>query len=252
LVAGVVPRTRGYGAIKFCFEWIGAVALLVALSPLMLVLGLFMVCTSPGPVLYTQVRLGRFGRPFRLYKLRTMAHGCESATGPVWSVADDPRATPLGRWLRATHLDELPQLWNVLRGEMSLIGPRPERPELAAKIELALPEFRDRLALRPGLSGLAQLLQPADADIDTVRRKLAHDLAYLRQLGPGLDLRIAVATVLHLSGLHGVARDLVNAFAAADPVAAPTRAATLRLTVADTVVAGLADQAGGEELREAA
>jgi lipopolysaccharide/colanic/teichoic acid biosynthesis glycosyltransferase len=117
----------------------------------------------------------------------------------VWSVANDPRVTRAGRWLRDTHIDELPQLWNVLRGEMSLIGPRPERPEIAARIERSLPEFRDRLSVRPGLSGLAQVLLPPDADLQTVQNKLAHDLEYLRSVGPGLDLRIALATVLCLA-----------------------------------------------------
>src|SRR4029079_17010160 len=135
-----------------------------------------------------------------ILKFRTMRADCEAATGPVWSIADDPRTTRVGRWLRSSHLGELPQLWNVLRGEMSLIGPRPERPEIAEKIERVLPAFRDRLRVLPGITGLAQVLQPADADLETVRHKLAHDLQYVRHAGPKLDLRIAASTVLHLSG----------------------------------------------------
>jgi lipopolysaccharide/colanic/teichoic acid biosynthesis glycosyltransferase len=241
-----------YAAIKLCVEWLAALALLVASVPLLLILATILRSTSRGPVLYSQVRFGRSGKRFTLYKLRTMADGCEVGTGPVWSIADDPRATTFGRWLRATHLDELPQLWNVLRGEMSLIGPRPERPELAAKIERALPEFRDRLAVRPGLTGLAQMLQPADSDIHTVRRKLAHDLRYLRQMGPGLDLRIAAATVLHMAGLVDLGRWLLEDGSSASSAEAVAPTPMLRLTVADSLDSGVADDGGGEDLLEAA
>jgi lipopolysaccharide/colanic/teichoic acid biosynthesis glycosyltransferase len=155
---------------------------------------------SPGPVHYSQIRLGRGGRPFRIYKLRTMTHRAESATGPVWARVDDPRVTRVGRWLRDTHLDELPQLWNVIRGDMSLIGPRPERPEIAAAIERRMPRFGERLAIRPGITGLAQVRLPPDSNLDTVRQKLAHDLHYIQHLGPRLDLRIAWATFFHCVG----------------------------------------------------
>ena len=106
------------------------------------------------------MRLGKNGRPFRLHKIRTMRHDCEKATGPRWAVPGDPRITPLGRFLRQTHLDELPQLWNVLRGEMSLVGPRPERPEFVPDLEQAIPHYRDRLLVRPGVTGLAQVQLP--------------------------------------------------------------------------------------------
>jgi lipopolysaccharide/colanic/teichoic acid biosynthesis glycosyltransferase len=109
----------------------------------------------------------------------------------------DPRVTRVGWFLRATHLDELPQLLNVLRGEMSLIGPRPERPEFLPELEHALPAYRQRLLVRPGVTGLAQVQQPADTDLDSVRRKLAYDLYYVQRLGPWLDLRLLFATVLY-------------------------------------------------------
>jgi lipopolysaccharide/colanic/teichoic acid biosynthesis glycosyltransferase len=149
--------------------------------------------------LYAQTRLGLGGRRYRIYKLRTMVHDAESATGPVWaSLSGDARVTPLGRVLRSTHLDELPQLWNVLRGEMGLIGPRPERPEIAGRIERKVPGYGGRLAVRPGVTGLAQMLLPADDPSDPtlsgVARKLALDLYYVSHAGAGLDLRIAAAT----------------------------------------------------------
>jgi lipopolysaccharide/colanic/teichoic acid biosynthesis glycosyltransferase len=127
-----------------------------------------------------------------------MLHECEGAAGAVWAVQDDPRVTPIGRFLRETHLDEIPQLWNVLRGEMSLIGPRPERPEIASQLERHLPAYRQRLLVRPGMTGLAQLRLPADSDVNGVRRKLSHDLYYIRHRGFGLDFQVALSTVPYL------------------------------------------------------
>src|SRR5207253_4196733 len=142
------------------------------------------------PVFYSQIRLGRGGKPFAIYKIRTMTHNCEKVSGAQWSTPGDARITPVGRFLRKTHLDELPQLWNVLRADMSLVGPRPERPEFVPKLEHALPRYRDRLAVRPGVSGLAQVQLPPDTDLASVRRKLAHDLFYVERMSFWLDLRI--------------------------------------------------------------
>ena len=113
---------------KACFDRVASVVILVVTAPLILAAMALVKLTSRGPALYSQVRLGRHGRPYKIYKIRTMIHDCECATGPRWSTSGDPRITPLGRVLRATHLDELPQLWNVLRGEMNLVGPRPSDP----------------------------------------------------------------------------------------------------------------------------
>ena len=132
-------------------------------------------------------RTGLGGRPFRIYKLRTMLHDCERETGPVWASAHDRRVTRVGKILRDTHLDELPQLWNVLRGEMSLIGPRPERPELAGRIEATVPGFHRRLMVKPGLTGLAQLRLPPDGEVEKVSKKLSEDLYYMTHQGPLLD-----------------------------------------------------------------
>ena len=196
----LVIGPRAYTTIKLVVEWTTALFLIVVTSPLLVALAMLVKFTSRGPAFYSQLRLGRSGRQFRIFKLRTMAHQCEAATGPVWSIADDPRVTKVGRWLRDTHLDELPQLWNVLRGEMSLIGPRPERPEIATRIEQSLPDFRNRLLVRPGITGLAQMRMPADTCLHSVRRKLAHDLHYVRNLGPGIDARIWLSTFLHFLG----------------------------------------------------
>src|SRR5439155_3872848 len=167
---------------KAVLDRVAALALLVLGGPLILVLALLVKLTSRGPAFYTQTRLGRHGVPFTICKLRTMMNKCESLTGPRWSMPGDPRVTGLGRFLRATHLDELPQLLNVLRGDMSLIGPRPERPEFLPELERACPRYRERLAVRPGVTGLAQVQLPADTNIASVRRKLAYDLYYIRHV----------------------------------------------------------------------
>src|SRR5262249_21310411 len=159
-------------------------------APLILLAALLVKLTSTGPVFYTQTRVGRKGRLFTIYKIRTMIHNCESLTGPRWSIPGDPRITWIGRVLRLSHLDELPQLLNVLRGEISLIGPRRERPEFVPKLDKALPNYRGRLAVRPGVTGLAQVNLPADTDLNSVRRKLACDLYYIQKLSFWLDVRI--------------------------------------------------------------
>ena len=185
--------------------------LLVMTAPLILLLAILVKSTSRGPAIFKQLRLGRGGRAYELYKIRTMDHDCERLTGPRWSPAKDPRVTSLGRFLRRSHLDELPQLWNVIRGEMSLVGPRPERPEFVAKLEREIPDYRERLNVTPGITGLAQVQLPPDENIEDVRRKVACDLCYIRQMGPWLDLRILMGTALKVIGLSfGTTRRVLN------------------------------------------
>ena len=148
--------------------------------------------TDRGPVFYTQTRVGMKGRIFRIIKFRTMVVGAESDTGPVWASEQDGRVTRVGRLLRATHLDEVPQLINILRGEMSLVGPRPERPELLEMFCEEMPEFRRRLRVKPGIAGLAQMrglyhMPP--------RKKLRYDNLYIETLSPWLDLRLLAGAV---------------------------------------------------------
>jgi lipopolysaccharide/colanic/teichoic acid biosynthesis glycosyltransferase len=196
-------------------------AAFIASLPVLAVAALLVRLTSPGPALYSQRRLGRGGRPFTIYKLRSMRHDCEKDSGVKWSTPGDVRVTRVGRWLRRTHVDELPQLWNVLRGDMSLIGPRPERPELTPALERALPGYRDRLMVKPGLTGLAQIQLPPDTDLGSVRRKLILDRYYVRRRGAWLDLRVAVATAFYLLGLPFPALRMLFAFPAPTGVAAP-------------------------------
>jgi lipopolysaccharide/colanic/teichoic acid biosynthesis glycosyltransferase len=189
-----------YVRFKVAFEWAVALVLLVVSAPLVGLLAALVKLTSPGPAFYRQTRVGLNGRHYSIYKLRTMRHNCEAQSGPVWAAKNDSRITPIGKILRETHLDELPQLINVLAGHMSLIGPRPERPEFVARLERTIPGYRGRHSVRPGVTGLAQMRLPADSDLEGVRLKLAHDLYYVRRLSLAMDLRIAVSTVFYFIG----------------------------------------------------
>jgi lipopolysaccharide/colanic/teichoic acid biosynthesis glycosyltransferase len=190
-----------YPPLKAAIDRLLALVLLIPALPVLLLAALLVKLTSRGPAFYVQTRLGLYGRPFKIYKLRTMIHKAESLTGPRWSLPGDPRITRVGMFLRLTHLDELPQLLNVLRGDMSLIGPRPERPEFLPELERALPSYRQRLVVRPGVTGLAQVQLPADSDVDSVRRKLAYDLYYIQRLSPWLDLRLLFCTLFYALGV---------------------------------------------------
>jgi lipopolysaccharide/colanic/teichoic acid biosynthesis glycosyltransferase len=190
-----------YVSCKMTAEWIFALVLLVVTGPVILLAALAVKLTSKGPAFYSQTRLGRRGKPFHIHKIRTMTHNCEKGTGATWALTNDPRITPVGRFLRKSHLDELPQLINVLRWEMSIVGPRPERPEFIPKLEKAVPHYVDRLMVRPGVTGLAQVQLPADTDLASVRRKLAYDLYYIRHISLLLDLRLIACTVVHCFGV---------------------------------------------------
>jgi lipopolysaccharide/colanic/teichoic acid biosynthesis glycosyltransferase len=219
-----------YGAAKTVFDFVLALALLVLTAPLVLLAMILIKITSPGPAVYTQTRMGRHGKPFTIYKLRSMAHDAESLTGAQWSPPGDLRVTTVGRWLRGTHIDELPQLWNVLRGDMSLIGPRPERPEFLPNLERAIPCYRQRLEVRPGVTGFAQVQLPADTDLESVRIKLAYELYYLQHMGVWFDVCIYFATFGRVIGLSTrtlraccrfVPREIVDAEYRARCAAAP-------------------------------
>ena len=175
-----------------------AAILLVPCVPIIGILVLIVRVTSPGPGIYCQRRVGKNGRPFILYKIRTMEKDAEKETGPVWSQVKDPRVTFLGRILRMFHLDELPQLVNVLKGEMSFVGPRPERPEFVRVLSAAIPGYPERLAAVPGVTGLAQLNLPPDTDLRSVRRKWTLDMEYIRRAGFWLDVRLLLCTFLRV------------------------------------------------------
>jgi lipopolysaccharide/colanic/teichoic acid biosynthesis glycosyltransferase len=190
-----------YEPVKTALDLGLSAVLLLACAPVILLAAIAVRVTTPGPAFYTQTRVGKGGRLFRIYKLRTMYHNAEKVSGVRWSTPGDSRITRLGQFLRRTHIDELPQLLNVLRLEMSLVGPRPERPEFIPVLEEKIPNYRARLQVRPGVTGLAQLRLPADTDIPGVHRKLTYDLHYIRVIGPWLDLRLVTCTVLKMTGI---------------------------------------------------
>ena len=173
---------------------LGTIGLILCL-PLLAICALIIKISSKGPIIYTQVRLGKDGVPFKMYKLRTMYVNAESATGPIWAKDGDPRIIPACRWMRKSHIDELPQLINVIKGEMSLVGPRPERPEIMEELKKVYPEVVERLRVRPGITGLAQIRYGYDTDVKAYKRKLEADLEYIERRRWSTELRILAATI---------------------------------------------------------
>jgi sugar transferase (PEP-CTERM system associated) len=163
--------------------------------PLLPFIVLAIKMTSPGRVLYRQKRVGRNGVVFDCYKFRTMRADAEADTGPTWAGDDDPRITPVGRFFRHARIDEIPQLWNVLRGDMSLVGPRPERPEFVEELNRKIPYYQLRHATRPGITGWAQVRYKYGSSIEDAKEKLRYDLFYVKNMAPGLDLLILFHTV---------------------------------------------------------
>jgi len=212
IVLPTVPST--YQALKPTLDFVFALLIAVPALPLIGLSWLLIRLTSTGPGFYSQVRSGLEGRPYRILKLRTMVHNIESKTGIQWSTKGDHRITRVGRFLRATHLDELPQLINVLRGEMSLVGPRPERPEVidAKGLKRMVPGYELRLSVKPGVTGLAQLQLPPDSNLATVKHKVAYDLYYIAHQSLWLDLRLIVATAMKTTGLKARALRLLFGF----------------------------------------
>lgn len=189
------------------------ILLLIVFLPLMLVCLALVRLTSRGPAIYHQMRYGKDQRPFKLYKIRTMYAGCENVSGPMLCQPGDSRVTPVGRVLRFLHLDELPQLINVARGEMCLVGPRPERPEIIErhKLKEVVPGFEERTKVLPGVTGLAQINLPADLTAESVIPKVQLDLGYIETATAALDFRILLCTALRMSGVrHGRAVRLLG------------------------------------------
>lgn len=180
-----------YRAVKRAFDVVSCSCALVLLSPVMAYIAARIKLESPGPVLYAQVREGVGGRPFRLYKFRSMYTDAESR-GAQWAVGDDPRVTPFGRFLRKSRLDEVPQFWNVVRGDMSLVGPRPERPVFCREFESRIEGWSRRTAVRPGITGLAQV----EGGYELLpKEKAAIDIRYIETRSLGLDLKIMLRTL---------------------------------------------------------
>lgn len=201
-----IYTTRAVFFTKRAFDITVSIILIVLLIPFLPIIALLIKTTSNGPVIYKQTRVGRLSQRkivlFQMLKFRTMYSDAEFRTGAVWAKSNDPRITPIGLFLRKSRLDEIPQLLNVLKGEMSLIGPRPERPAFYRKLEDAIPFFAERTyGVLPGITGLAQVHQGYDTCLDDVRRKVAYDHSYALCLNSFFlwlktDLQIVFKTIL--------------------------------------------------------
>jgi len=190
---GLRPGSMSWRLKRFA-DIAGALALITATSPLVLLGCIAVWAEDKGPVLYSQIRSGLYGRPIRIWKIRSMKVDAETR-GPQWSSKGDARVTRVGRVIRATRIDELPQLLNVVSGELSLIGPRPERPEIEVELEKVIPNYRIRHWIRPGLSGWAQVCYRYGASTEDSRAKLSYDLYYLRNASVFLDILITIKTI---------------------------------------------------------
>jgi sugar transferase (PEP-CTERM system associated) len=172
---------------------VSLIALLICLPFLPFII-LAVRLSSPGPIFFSQTRVGQRGRPFTAYKFRTMRKDAEKQ-GAVWAAKDDPRVTKIGRFMRNTRLDEIPQLWNVLRGDMAFVGPRPERPEFVQWLSQEIPFYDLRHMIRPGITGWAQVRYQYGASLEETKRKLEYDLYYVKHQSIGLDLLVMFETI---------------------------------------------------------
>jgi len=200
-----------YTQVKYLLEPLIAFVFFLLLSPILLAVAIAVKLSSPGPVIYSQKRVGFHDRVFRIYKFRSMRHNAENGKA-AWALAskNDPSLTPIGAFLRSSHLDELPQLWNIIRGDLSFIGPRPERPEFVRELSEQFPLFKLRPLLKPGITGWAQIKQGYANTIEDSRKKLELDLFYLVKHSPKLDLKICLMTfaVLVSGGTEEIKRNL--------------------------------------------
>lgn len=187
---------KSFQKFKRGFDIILSIVGLTIASPVILLAALFIRANSKGPIIYKQNRVGKSGKIFKIYKLRTMKLDAEKETGAVWAKRDDPRVTSVGRILRKLHIDEIPQLLNVLKGEMSIVGPRPERPELVRDLKVLICDYEKRLLIKPGITGMAQVWHKYDETLQDVKKKIKYDILYLKKMCWLVDLRILMQTVV--------------------------------------------------------
>jgi exopolysaccharide biosynthesis polyprenyl glycosylphosphotransferase len=179
---------------KRLVDIIVSILILTLSSPLWIFVAIAIKVNSPGPLVYSQERVGKNGKIFRMHKFRSMYQDAESRTGPVWATSNDPRITPVGRFLRKTRLDEIPQFYDVVRGDMSLVGPRPERPHFVEVLSKEIPLYKRRLSVKPGITGWAQIKQGYDTSIDDVKSKVRYDLFYIENMSFRMDIKILLMT----------------------------------------------------------
>ncbi|MFH5925473.1 exopolysaccharide biosynthesis polyprenyl glycosylphosphotransferase [Roseomonas xinghualingensis] len=193
--SGRAHEGRVEAALRRGFDATVSLLLLLLTLPLLLLTALAIKIDSPGPIFYRQERVGRDGRVFMLLKFRSMRMDAEAGGTPRWATRHDQRVTQVGRFIRLTRIDEIPQVLNVLRGDMAFVGPRPERPIFVEQLERLIPHYRDRACVKPGITGWAQINFPYGASVEDARQKLAYDLYYIRRRSLFLDLLILIATV---------------------------------------------------------
>ena len=193
MIGSFVRRT--YEVTKRIFDVTAAILGFIILSPLLILTAIAVKLTSKGPIIYKQTRVGQYGRYFTIYKFRSMCQDAEKGTGAVWAKTNDSRLSPIGKILRKSHVDELPQLFNILKGEMSLIGPRPERPKFVKQFKKDIPDYEKRLFVKPGITGLAQVWWRYDESFTDVKKKLKYDLLYIKNVCLTADLNILLRTV---------------------------------------------------------
>ena len=180
---------------KRLFDLLASLLVLLLMAPVLLIAAVAIKLESKGPVFYRQARVGLYGEPYIIYKLRSMRQDAEVKGKAVWAVENDPRITRVGRFIRMTRIDEVPQAWNVLKGEMSFVGPRPERPQFVAELEAEIPYYAERHMVKPGLTGWAQINYPYGASVEDARAKLEYDLYYAKNYTPFLDVLILLQTL---------------------------------------------------------
>ena len=200
LMGGVLGMIIRFAQMSFraCKRGMNRVLSLLAIimtAPLLLLIALLIRVTSKGSVIYRQKRVGKYGHNFMMLKFRTMTVDAEKGVGAVWAKENDPRVTPIGGILRKTHLDELPQFFNVLMGEMNIVGPRPERPEIVKDLRKNIADYDKRLEILPGITGLAQVLHRADESLQDVRRKVKYDLFYIKKMCWLMEIRVLTSTM---------------------------------------------------------
>ncbi len=195
---------RTYSITKRTIDITGSVIALILFAPILLLTALLIKLTSRGSIFYTQTRVGKNGKNFEIYKFRTMNVDAEKASGPVWAAQNDNRLIPAGKFIRKAHIDEIPQFVNCLKGDMSIIGPRPERPVFVEQLKKEISDYTKRLDVKPGITGLAQVWHCYDETIDDVRKKIKYDLLYIKKMCFWTDVRILARTVrVVLIGIEG-------------------------------------------------
>ncbi len=181
---------------KRLLDIVVSILALVLSAPFMIIVAVSIKLSSEGPAVFKQIRVGKAGKHFTIYKFRTMHINAEDKTGPTWAQENDPRVTKIGYWLRKLRIDEIPQFWNVLKGDMSLVGPRPERPHFVNQFSTQIPLYTRRLRVRPGITGWAQVKWKYGGSLDTVREKTKYDLFYIENISLKMDTKILINTII--------------------------------------------------------